>query len=256
MSHGRRISITAYAVSALFHIALVFLAPGLGELTPRVKPRWVEVDLYELPEPPPVEEPRFEPRRGGESPSSAQDSEMPLGESQVFPAPPVWLPDRMAPLDAEPPSTGEEIPSTLSTEIAGKGRGLIGDLDFDRPDSIATKRRIEGAPPDMEWEPENVQPSLSRTEDREVFPIEGPVAKRRIIYRPPAPRPETNVAGTVQLKFWVKPNGTIGKIIPIVRADPALEKASIEFLEKWRFEPAQSERGEEWGVLSIRFKLN
>jgi TonB family protein len=42
-------------------------------------------------------------------------------------------------------------------------------------------------------------------------------------------------SGAIKLKFEVMPDGTVGKIYPLVKSDPRLERAAIEALKKWRF---------------------
>jgi len=41
----------------------------------------------------------------------------------------------------------------------------------------------------------------------------------------------------VKLRFTIKPDGTVGKIFPLIKADARLELASINSLRQWRFEP-------------------
>jgi TonB family protein len=50
---------------------------------------------------------------------------------------------------------------------------------------------------------------------------------------------DVNVSATIKLRFEVSPDGTVTKITPIQRADPRLEKAAIEALKKWRFNPIE-----------------
>ncbi len=44
----------------------------------------------------------------------------------------------------------------------------------------------------------------------------------------------------VKLRFTIFPDGTVGKIIPLRKADSRLESAAINALRKWRFEPIPS----------------
>ena len=41
----------------------------------------------------------------------------------------------------------------------------------------------------------------------------------------------------IRLKFSIMPDGTVGKIIPLIKADTKLESAAINSLRQWRFEP-------------------
>ncbi len=41
----------------------------------------------------------------------------------------------------------------------------------------------------------------------------------------------------VRLKFTIMPDGTVGRIFPLIKADTRLEMAAINSLRQWRFEP-------------------
>jgi len=41
----------------------------------------------------------------------------------------------------------------------------------------------------------------------------------------------------IRLKFSIMPDGTVGQIIPLLKADTRLESAAINSLRQWRFEP-------------------
>jgi len=41
----------------------------------------------------------------------------------------------------------------------------------------------------------------------------------------------------IRLKFTIMPDGTVGTIIPLIKADTRLETAAINSLRQWRFEP-------------------
>ena len=44
----------------------------------------------------------------------------------------------------------------------------------------------------------------------------------------------------IRLKFTIMPDGTVGTIIPLIKADTRLESAAINSLRQWRFEPLSS----------------
>jgi protein TonB len=41
----------------------------------------------------------------------------------------------------------------------------------------------------------------------------------------------------IRLKFTILPDGTVGTILPLTKADAKLENAAINYLRQWRFEP-------------------
>ncbi len=44
----------------------------------------------------------------------------------------------------------------------------------------------------------------------------------------------------IRLRFSILPDGTVGSIFPLIKADTRLEDAAIKSLRQWRFEPLQS----------------
>ena len=56
----------------------------------------------------------------------------------------------------------------------------------------------------------------------------------------------------IRLRFTILPDGTVGTIIPLIKADTKLENAAINSLRQWRFEPlANSQRREEQAAIIV-----
>jgi TonB family protein len=49
-------------------------------------------------------------------------------------------------------------------------------------------------------------------------------------------------SASIKLQFKVLPDGTVSQVIPLQKADPRLEKAAIEALRRWRFNPLNDDR--------------
>lgn len=94
----------------------------------------------------------------------------------------------------------------------------------------------------------------------EDFDIRGPIAEseRKILkfYYPQYPD-NLQVEVKIELKFWVEPDGTVSKIIPLKRGEMEMEILAIEALQKWLFEPLPlySHQEVQWGILTLKFKL-
>lgn len=61
----------------------------------------------------------------------------------------------------------------------------------------------------------------------------------------------------VKLRFTILPDGTVGKIFPLIKADNRLETVAINSLRQWRFEPlpkGQSQAGQTV-VITFPFRL-
>jgi len=60
----------------------------------------------------------------------------------------------------------------------------------------------------------------------------------------------------VKLKFSILPDGSVGRIIPLIKADTRLEMAAINSLRQWRFEPiANSSRAEQNAIITFPYRL-
>lgn len=87
--------------------------------------------------------------------------------------------------------------------------------------------------------------------------ITGPAATRRVIYIPPSPHVKVSVEADLTLKFWVFPDGTVGKVVPLVKGDAQVELAAITHIKKYRFNPLPHDTPqiEMWGEISVRSVL-
>ena len=86
----------------------------------------------------------------------------------------------------------------------------------------------------------------------------GGKGKRRIYSWVIPPYPE-GVAKEidVKLRFSILPDGTVGRIFPLIKADTRLENAAITSLRQWRFEPLPNglKRIEQTVVITFPFRL-
>jgi TonB family protein len=145
-------------------------------------------------------------------------------------------------------------------ELSGKAE----DMDKGTPlieDSVKLEKK---APAEMfsmkemdkkELIEKEIAEQIKGKDSESVFHIRGPVSKRRqVVYKPSLPK-TARAEGEIELKFWVLPDGTVGRIVPLKRGDPFLEEEAIRYLKKWKFNPLDKTQGEEWGIIPIRFVL-
>lgn len=85
--------------------------------------------------------------------------------------------------------------------------------------------------------------------------IQGPVAKREPLSRPPLPDVVVKTDSEITLKFWVRPDGVVSRIVTVRRDDTDLEAAAIRYLSGWRFSPLlpYETQEEQWGTITVRF---
>lgn len=252
------VRINSIVASFLLHCVLLVLLPGMSEILPTSISAPIEVELVPLKEEIAVGMTREPARASGQQPAERTEKTKQSEKTKTstrFSAPPLTLPKRELADEAQPELSAQSLPGIEIPKHAG---GLIapeikppepGKL----PDSLDS---IPEKPPEYAWLPENrASTDTSVTASPEPLTIEGPVSKRRVTFQPPPPDIVTTSAITLRLKFWVHPDGTVGRIVPMVRAEANIEKAAISFLEKWRFEPVDKSNGDQWGILPIQLKL-
>jgi len=177
------------------------------------------------------------------------------------------LPEVKAPLPE--PSTIAILPDREDTETLAPperiGRG-------DRPRGVPEGTRLDGGvrlpPPFFGAErpvPDRLKDLRSRLIQEEIRKswqarptneeIRGPVAARELVFRPAPPKAPEGAEGEVELKFWVLPDGTVGRVLLLRRGNLALETAAFQNLQQWKFNslPPGAEVPEQWGIVRFRF---
>ncbi len=112
--------------------------------------------------------------------------------------------------------------------------------------------------------PQPPQISLKKTRRKKrtkpAISLSGPLKNRKILHRITPLYPEMalreGAEGTVILKFYVTEDGRVRQDIFIVKSSgyPELDKAAMDALKSWVFEPIKSSE-ENWGILTVIFEL-
>jgi hypothetical protein len=100
---------------------------------------------------------------------------------------------------------------------------------------MENQKTTRSAPYDLQWEGE-----LDRT----------PMVQ-------PLPSNQTNQEAVITIRFEVKPDGSIGRIIPLRQMNPELEREVMRTLHSWRFSrlPSGVPQEPQWGMITFRFVL-
>lgn len=132
-----------------------------------------------------------------------------------------------------PPQTQEDEQVREGVAESGDERGILGDVNVDQgtgtnPDA--------SAPFDLHWEGD-----LDRT----------PMVQ-------PLPSNQTNEEAVITIRFEVNPDGSLGRIIPLRKMNPELEREVMRTLRSWRFSrlPAGVPQESQWGTITFRFVLD
>ncbi len=78
---------------------------------------------------------------------------------------------------------------------------------------------------------------------------------RVVLVKKKPPFPHGAQPATIRIQFRVRPDGTVGRMVPLQKADPRLEQAAMEALRLWKFNPIPGSI-EMTGVIPFQFKVN
>ncbi|MEX0661450.1 MAG: energy transducer TonB [Balneolaceae bacterium] len=132
------------------------------------------------------------------------------------------------------PPLSEEDEQVQEGEIeSGDVDGTTGDIDVDAGTGSNPDR---SAPYDLQWEGE-----LDRS----------PMVQ-------PLPNNQTNEEAVITVRFEVNPDGSLGRVIPVRKMNPELEREVMRTLRSWRFSrlPSSAPQEPQWGTITFRFVLD
>lgn len=71
----------------------------------------------------------------------------------------------------------------------------------------------------------------------------------------PLPTNSANTEAVITVRFEVRPDGTVGRIIPLKKMNPELEREVMSTLRTWRFSrlPGGVPQQTQWGTITFRF---
>ena len=132
-----------------------------------------------------------------------------------------------------PPQTQEDEQIQEGVAESGDERGVQGDVNVDQGTGTNPDR---SAPYDLQWEGE-----LNRT----------PMIQ-------PLPENRTGDEATITVRFEVNPDGSLGRVFPLRKMNPELEREVMRTLRSWRFSRLPSGVPEEpqWGTITFRFVVD
>lgn len=74
----------------------------------------------------------------------------------------------------------------------------------------------------------------------------------------PLPSNRTNEEAVITIRFEVHPDGSLGRVIPLRKMNPELEREVMRTLRSWRFSrlPSGVPQEPQWGTITFRFVLD
>jgi hypothetical protein len=271
------------ALSLLFHTYIVMWGPSFSISTSALRPPpEVEVQLREWPAAPPATPP----------PDAVKVEELPPALPTPMPAAKPTLPPNMQALQdavqtaltpVHPDRVEVQLPERLPALTPPEpqhdpirlAEGLRDSLQYEpRPSDGAALPDLP--PPERQGAEAKALPplpTLAPPARREVAPtrpatialpsgqvasfIKGPASERHVIFQPPPPSVIVENESEIELRFWILPNGAVGRIVPVKKSDPRLEALAINYLRHWRFTPLSSDtpQDEQWGIIPFKFRI-
>jgi TonB family protein len=267
------------ALSLLLHATmLLWKLPIFTPASDVHLPTAVEVQLREWPTPPStpsspesttLAEPPAPPPKPALPPNTqalaqaVQTAVTPTPTDRVEVALPERLPS-LPTLDAQPDAV--HLAETLRESLQHEPR--LGDAAV-LPELPAPERslaEVKGLPalPTLEAparrEPSPARPATVSVPSSPPFAavaIKGPASERQVVFQPPPPSVTVESESEIELRFWILPNGAVGRVVPVKKSDPRLEALAINYLRHWRFTPLPSDavQDEQWGVIPFKFRI-
>jgi hypothetical protein len=270
-------------LSLLIHAYIVIWGPPFSISTPALQPpNEVEVQLREWPapapiqpltpsvkieEPPPAAPPPTPPAKPSFPPNAQalQDAVQTVLTQVQTDHVEVQLPERLPPLptldsQTDPVRLAEALKDSLQHEPRLANSPIL-------PDLPAPERKLAEArdlPPLPALERPTRRETASTRPGTVTLPsphatsaIKGPAAERQVIFQPPPPNVTVESESEIELRFWILPNGAVGRVVPVKKSDPRLEALAITYLRHWRFDPlpSDSSQDEQWGIIPFKFRI-
>jgi hypothetical protein len=262
-------------LSLLIHAYIVMWGPPFSMPTPTLRPPpEVEVQLREWPtlppaspslegvkiEAPPAAKPVLPPNTQALQ-DAVQTALTPVRPDRVE----IQLPERLPalpPMDSQHDAVrlAEGLRDSLRDEPRLADVAVLPDLpaperqhaetqDLPPLPTLAPPARREAAP---------TRPSTLTLPSPQVTSlIKGPASERQVIFQPPPPSVTVESESEIELRFWILPNGAVGRVVPVKKSDPRLEALVINYLRHWRFTPLPLDtlQDEQWGIIPFKFRI-
>jgi TonB family protein len=172
---------------------------------------------------------------------------------------PVDLPDQVEEVNEEAvqtPETEEIDPNQEQTEVQEEEVEIppVAQEAENVQEGAKESGDVDGARGDM-----NSDQGIGNDEEKSSpyeLKWEGEIDRSPMVQ--PLPENSSNSEGVISVRFEVRPDGTVGRIIPIKKMNPELEREVMSTLRTWRFSrlPGGVPQQTQWGTITFRFVFN
>jgi len=157
----------------------------------------------------------------------------------------------------------EDLPDRRLPEMVEKTLERLAKSRRETGKAGRQERRPWSLPPSRPEErvrlPDSVTPgATSGPKERagvNVQSIVGPVSARHVVHWPSRDEIRISTPGSVRIKFWVQPDGSVARIIFEQKLDANLDDYSARYVRDLRFEPLPEGKDYvEWGAITLAFR--
>jgi len=169
---------------------------------------------------------------------------------------PVDLPDEVEEVDEEPVKTPETDKVDPNTEVSDvKEEEVEIPPQTEQDETVQEGAESSGDEEGNEGELNADQGTGNDEEKSAPFELkwEGDIERAPMVQ--PLPSNNANVEATITIRFEVRPDGTVGRVIPLRKMSPELEREVMRTLRNWRFSrlPGGVPQQSQWGTITFRF---
>lgn len=260
----------AITLTGVFHLVLIlFFILYSFSINQNLRPSFIEVEFGEFqtgtaaqyaeqqaeevatrPDPSEVQPEEPQP----EQPQPVEQQETTTEETTK----PVDAPDQEQPVEEEPietPETDKVEPNEQTTQEEQEEVTVPPKTEQD--ETVQEGAETSGDPQGNEGEVDADQGTGTENEKSSPYNLsfEGNIERQPMVQ--PLPNNVAEMEATITIRFEVRPDGTIGRVIPLKKMNAELEREVIRTLRNWRFSRLQSGVPQEnqWGTITFRFVL-
>ncbi|MDI6402157.1 energy transducer TonB [Balneolaceae bacterium ANBcel3] len=176
-------------------------------------------------------------------------------EAEDEPARDADLPDQEEPVQEEEvvtPDTEEIDPTSLPVPPPDPSETIPAEEDATEDDET-----IEGEEGTIRGQPDSEEGTSADQIRMAPFQLEweGDINRAPVVQ--PLPNYVSQTEAVISVRFEVRPDGTVGRLQPIIKADPELENEVMRTLRTWRFSrlPSNLPQESQYGTITFRFVL-
>ncbi len=257
---GRRF---ALLVSGGVHLVLLILALLITfENQFGLRPSFIEVTLgeFEAGSPPkPLPQPMPRPTPPVQKPEPTPEPVPPKPEPKPE-TKPVDAPDQPKPVESEIELVTPDVPK-IDPTVVPETKPEPQPVQPEPIPETESKVRVDVVPEQTPVQAKDVAEKVAEEgpgEDDELaspysLKWEGPLGRDPLTQ--PLPVNSTNSSANITVRFEVSPDGRIGRILPLQKMNPELEREVMRTLRNWRFSrlPSTVPQDAQWGTITFRF---